>query len=193
MTKILLEANDNNVSASITPNLAEVHVLVLDLGYVPVKVISWMRAMTLIQLGRASAVEFIPGLFVHSGRGIAYPVPWVVSLTKIARQGKSFRNIKCSRKKIWERDGQRCAYCLKSLQYKDSTLDHLMPVSRGGRTDWTNMVCSCIKCNQYKGDRTPEEANMPLQVKPRVPTLSDLLRSAPSTPEPWRVFLVGKK
>ena len=48
----------------------------------------------------------------------------------------------------------------------DLTVEHILPVSRGGRHEWTNVVTACRSCNTRKGNRRPEEANMPLLYVP---------------------------
>jgi hypothetical protein len=40
------------------------------------------------------------------------------------------------------------------------TRDHLIPLSRGGSNDWTNVVAACSPCNTRKGNRLPEEIGM---------------------------------
>lgn len=74
-----------------------------------------------------------------------------------------------NRHAIYERDGGKCAYCQKSLDRRDATMDHVLPRSRGGQTEWLNIVLSCTECNTRKGDRTPTEAHMTLHSKPYVP------------------------
>lgn len=51
----------------------------------------------------------------------------------------------------------RCAYCECRLTDANRTIDHVLPVSRGGTDDIANLVLSCLDCNQLKGDRTPRE------------------------------------
>ena len=63
------------------------------------------------------------------------------------------------------RDGRRCAYC----DGPASTIDHVLPRSRGGGNTWLNTVAACGRCNQRKGDRTPAEARMPLRRGPSAP------------------------
>src|ERR687884_10993 len=46
------------------------------------------------------------------------------------------------------------------------TLDHIIPRSRGGTSDPENLCAACIACNQRKGNRTPDEARMPLLATP---------------------------
>jgi 5-methylcytosine-specific restriction endonuclease McrA len=69
------------------------------------------------------------------------------------------------------RDGRRCAYCRGHA----TTVDHVIPRSRGGTDSWLNTVAACPTCNHRKGDRTPAEARMPLLVKPHVPSWASVL------------------
>jgi 5-methylcytosine-specific restriction endonuclease McrA len=43
------------------------------------------------------------------------------------------------------------------------TLDHVLPKSRGGTNEWTNLVTCCSKCNRDKDNKTPDEAKMPMK------------------------------
>ena len=54
---------------------------------------------------------------------------------------------------------------------KNLTIDHVLPKSKGGKNEWTNLVTSCFKCNLKKGNRTPEEAKMEMKSKPHIPKL----------------------
>ena len=65
------------------------------------------------------------------------------------------------------RDGSTCQYCQTKLPARELTLDHVVPRSRGGGSTWENLVASCCPCNNRKGDRTPQEARMPLTKQPR--------------------------
>lgn len=69
-------------------------------------------------------------------------------------------------------------------------MDHVMPKSRGGEKEWTNIVACCKGCNNKKGDRTPAEAKMPLISSPRIPrwSIHVLLRDR-EIPEEWQQFL----
>jgi hypothetical protein len=70
---------------------------------------------------------------------------------------------------VWERDGGVCAYCGKSIPLAAATLDHINPQWLDGRTAWDNLVTSCIRCNQRKGGRTPDQAHMRLLYQPSIP------------------------
>jgi hypothetical protein len=79
---------------------------------------------------------------------------------------------KVSRLGVFIRDGFTCQYCGKKFSPKNLTIDHVIPRSRGGKTEWLNIVTSCISCNLKKGDRTPEEAGLTLIKEPRQPTIN---------------------
>lgn len=68
-----------------------------------------------------------------------------------------------SRREIVLRDGFACRYCGGPPPL---SIDHVIPYSRGGRNTIDNGVAACVPCNQTKGDRTPEEARMPLLPTP---------------------------
>ena len=57
-----------------------------------------------------------------------------------------------------------------------TTIDHILPRSRGGKNTWLNTVAACGGCNQRKGDRTPVEARMPLRITPAAPSWATLVR-----------------
>ncbi len=84
-------------------------------------------------------------------------------------------NIPLMNKYLFRRDQQLCMYCGQRFGREHLTRDHIMPRSRGGEDVWTNVVTACRCCNQRKGARLPEEANMPLLAVPFKPTFSELL------------------
>ena len=58
---------------------------------------------------------------------------------------------------IYERDGRKCFYCKKDLKYRQVTLDHYLPKSKGGKEEIYNLVLCCRKCNKLKGNRIPKD------------------------------------
>jgi 5-methylcytosine-specific restriction endonuclease McrA len=76
---------------------------------------------------------------------------------------------KFSLKGVWERDNGTCQYTGKKLHPHDANIDHVIPRSRGGKTDWSNCVLSHKEINSKKADRTPEEAGLKLLRKPADP------------------------
>jgi 5-methylcytosine-specific restriction endonuclease McrA len=68
--------------------------------------------------------------------------------------------------RLFARDRNVCAYCGGQFAEAGLTVEHIVPVSRGGRHEWTNVVTACRSCNTRKGNRRPEEARMPLLFVP---------------------------
>ena len=100
-----------------------------------------------------------------------YPVPTVVRLVRyVVTRWRHSRGPGWSRGGVLTRDGRRCGYCGGVA----STIDHVLPRSRGGANTWENTVAACGRCNQRKGDRTPAEARMPLRSVPRAPGWAEL-------------------
>ena len=79
--------------------------------------------------------------------------------------------VKFSRKNVLIRDQYTCQYCDEHFPPSTLTIDHVKPRSRGGTTVWENVATACKKCNAEKRDRTPHEARMFLNVRPRHPRL----------------------
>jgi len=78
-------------------------------------------------------------------------------------------------KTLFLRDHQICAYCGGHFKESELTRDHVLPTSKGGPDKWENVVTACEACNNWKADRTPEQADMPLLYVPYVPSKSEHL------------------
>jgi 5-methylcytosine-specific restriction endonuclease McrA len=71
---------------------------------------------------------------------------------------------------LFARDAYLCLYCGDEYSRHHLTRDHVVPLSRGGRDIWENVVCACFHCNSRKGGRTPQQAGMPLLAVPYRPS-----------------------
>ena len=71
---------------------------------------------------------------------------------------------------LFARDQGLCLYCGREFHRGALTRDHVQPVSRGGRDTWENVVSACFHCNSRKGNRTPQQAGMPLLAVPYRPS-----------------------
>ena len=71
---------------------------------------------------------------------------------------------------LFARDQHLCLYCGKQFSRQSLTRDHVIPLSRGGRDIWVNVVSACFQCNSRKGGRTPQQASMPLLAIPYRPS-----------------------
>jgi len=101
--------------------------------------------------------------------------------------------LKFSRENIYLRDGYTCQYCAQTFPPKQLTLDHVVPASKFGRKDWTNVVTACRACNHRKGNRTPLGAGMPLLSEPRIPNWLPIVQpqfDIENIPEEWRPYIV---
>ena len=162
-------------------------VLVLNKLWQVVDVCSVRRALCLLYLRHAQVVLKEGGSFYTFGfedwrdfsqdhfqdseiiRTITYKIriPRVILLLIYDRFPP--RRVKFTRKNIYKRDENTCQYCGKKFKPQDLNLDHVVPLSRGGKDSWENVVCSCVSCNLRKGSRTLAEAGMSLIRIPKRP------------------------
>jgi 5-methylcytosine-specific restriction endonuclease McrA len=122
---------------------------------------------------------------------LTFQVPSIIRLKNYVNIRKT-SPIRFSRENIYVRDKYTCQYCLGRHSAKDLTLDHVIPVSKGGKKDWDNIVTACKTCNQIKANRTPNEARMPLRVKPVAPQWlpqEELRISTRNAPDSWLLYL----
>ena len=76
---------------------------------------------------------------------------------------------------LFQRDAKTCIYCGDTFNLKNLSRDHIIPLSKGGEDKWMNSVTACKRCNNLKGDRSPEQANMPLLAVPFIPSRIEYL------------------
>ncbi|RMH82940.1 MAG: HNH endonuclease, partial [Calditrichaeota bacterium] len=138
-------------------------VLLLNQNYEPLSVCNAKKAIILIYLGKAEAVE-TDSAWVRSVN-TRMPLPSVVRLRRYARAPR--RRIVLNRKNLLIRDNYTCQYCNRRTH--PLTIDHVIPKHLGGKDTWENLVIACLPCNNRKGNRTPEQAGMKLINKPRRP------------------------
>ena len=189
------------------------NVLVLNKHYAAVRVISARRAFCLLFKRAAEVVSLEDRQYcshdfdswrevsefraqyerehhewVHCVR-FELAVPRIVRLLVYDRLPR--RDVKFTRRNIYARDNSHCQYCGKRFPTTELSLDHVIPRSRGGGTDWTNIVCCCVQCNVRKGGRTPKEAHLKLITQPIKPRRSPVvtLRLTSDKYASWRQFL----
>lgn len=76
---------------------------------------------------------------------------------------------------LFRRDADLCLYCAQNFSTGDLTRDHITPLSQGGLDVWQNVATACRRCNNHKGGRTPEQANMQLIAVPFVPSFAEYI------------------
>ncbi len=94
-------------------------------------------------------------------------IPKVIILSKFDKVPR--KRPRFSQKNIWIRDNYTCQYTGKKLKPGEGNIDHVVPRSKGGPTDWSNCVLACKKINAKKANATPEEAGLRLLKKPEPP------------------------
>jgi 5-methylcytosine-specific restriction endonuclease McrA len=168
-------------------------VLLLNVTYEPLAVVSVRRALALLTRGRVDAASE-ETIAIQSLAG-ALQVPTVIRLQRYVRVPS--RKAAWSRRGVLRRDNYRCGYCgVRSgegrgnllLSKPDFTVDHILPRSRGGKNTWGNTICACPSCNQRKGNRTPHEAGLTLLWEPKTPRVDYLIASG-EIPTAWKIYL----
>jgi CRISPR/Cas system Type II protein with McrA/HNH and RuvC-like nuclease domain len=139
-------------------------VLVLNFDYTPLNVTTFRRGFTLVDKGKAEVIKSDENPIVIGVK--KYVRPLIIRLLKYIKF--QTRKLRVNRNRVFKRDGNQCVYCGSK---KELTIDHVIPKSRGGTNEWTNLVTCCSKCNLKKGNKTPEEARMFMSSKPYVPNL----------------------
>lgn len=116
-------------------------------------------------------------------------VPRVIRLLGYDRLPQ--QHVKLNRRNLFARDNNQCQYCGKHFPTQELSIDHVVPKTQGGGESWTNLVCSCVRCNAKKGGRTPEQARMDLIKKPVRPRRNPLISVKLGHPryESWKAFL----
>lgn len=163
-------------------------VLVLNSTYEPINVCTTRRAVVLILKGVARTEERLEQDY-HSAR-TRLPVPSVIRLTDYVHI--PFERKSLSRKNILLRDHYTCQYCGKVFTPGELTLDHVTPKSRGGSSNWDNLVACCKRCNNRKGNMSPEAAGMRLIKRPQAFSLHvnrQIMRYLGRGDEKWRKYL----
>ncbi|MBM9622380.1 HNH endonuclease [Streptomyces zhihengii] len=143
--------------------------LVLNASFEPLSTVSLNRAVVLVLQDKAVVEQSHPALRVRAA-AVELPVPRVIRLCRYVRVPFR-RQAPWSRRGVLVRDQHRCAYCGR----RATTVDHVVPKSRGGADSWMNTVASCAEDNHRKADRTPEQAGMPLLHQPFVPSPAEAM------------------
>ena len=145
--------------------------IVLNGDYTFLNTVSWRRGVVLSLSGRTEVLKYADKV-LHRSDGSEILVPLVLRLIKVIRM--IYRNrVPYSKRNIMARDRHECVYCGSR---EELTIDHVIPASRGGKTNFENCVTACKPCNNKKNDRTPNEAKMFMRKHPYAPTISEFFR-----------------
>ncbi len=160
-------------------------VLILNQSYEPLTICNIKKAIILIYLGKAELVLDDSRKNVRSVSR-QYPWPSIIRLSNFIRV--PYKRVVLTRKNILRRDSYKCSYCGRGDL--PLTIDHIIPKSKGGSDSWENLVCACTSCNNKKGDRTPEEADMMLRNRPFKPSHIMFIKNVVGKlDESWKPYL----
>ncbi len=159
--------------------------MVLNQSYEPLTICTLKKAVLLIFLGKAEIVHKDEKKSLRTVK-MNFPWPSVIRISKFIKV--PYKKVILTRKNILRRDNYKCAYCGRSDIML--TVDHIVPKARGGNDSWENLITACTKCNNIKGDRTPEEANMKLLTRPYKPSHVIFIKNIVSKiDEKWKPYL----
>ena len=180
------------------PELGSTRVLSLDAGGRILDWISWQDAVCLYVRGAVAWTLGEPCLTVHGGFNRAMGRQSLIELHPIIASTGHCRDHAIdpapalTNAALFARDRQLCLYCGSHGMRGELTRDHVMPISRGGRDEWENVVTACVACNLRKGSRTPQQAAMPLLAVPYRPSwVEHLILSNRNILADQMEFLVG--
>ena len=176
---------DKNISLEKCPAL----VLNADyrpLSYYPLSLWSWQDSIKSVFLDRVTIVSSYDRIIRSPSFSMILP-----SVIALKNYVTPLRNPNFTRFNVFLRDKFSCQYCGSKTEL---TFDHLLPRSRGGKTDWNNVVTACSCCNVKKGGRLLERSGMMLQQRPYQPTTEDLHKNGKNFPpnflhESWMDYL----
>ena len=153
---------------------------------IPLSVITWQKAISHLVSGDATVLEWHDNWTVHSASWET-KVPAVMILNKFSKKKVGVRY---SKQNVFLRDGYMCQYCGTDVTRNTATLDHVLPVSLGGKSTYENSVCACGTCNANKGNNH----KVVPKVKPVKPTYYQLVAQRKKLPfelhhPSWAMYL----
>jgi 5-methylcytosine-specific restriction endonuclease McrA len=186
-------------------------VLVLNRHWQAINVMTVQKALVMMATDVATAMDF-------SNEGYFVPLKWrdwlalpvrpqddgIRTPTRLVRAPRviiavqfdkvPLKRPRLSLKNLRERDNHRCAYTQRLLKPHECSMEHVVPRSKGGVNEWSNVVLADKKINNLRGNRTLQEAGLTLKIKPHEPVakpFQETLRANLKFPE-WEFFVKKK-
>ena len=183
-------------------------VLILNKGWIAIRVRTVQDAIKLVFRERALFVDVDDYEVYNWEKWILLPIkeqnkiiqttrncirlPEIVVLIDYSKIPKY--NVKLTRKNLFIRDNFTCQYTGKKVNFENADIDHVIPLSKGGKNTWNNLVVASKKINRKKGDKTNGEAGLKLLKKPKKPTYTSIMIDPRmEVPEAWEKFIILKK
>lgn len=156
-------------------------ILALDVAGHPVEWLPWQDAACLyvrqqvLWTAGASIFTLRGGVNQHTKRQSELQLNSIIAVRGARAEFHVGHTPHLTNRELFRRDRHVCLYCGEHFGTSELTRDHVVPLAHGGRDAWENVVSACKPCNQFKGCRTPEEANMPLLALPYAPSRIEYL------------------
>jgi 5-methylcytosine-specific restriction endonuclease McrA len=152
------------------------------LSFVPLSTVTWQVAMRLLFTNKVKTLKTYDDWVVRS-QHTEWQVPSIVIMTDHVKWN---RGLKYSRNNVYLRDDftcqlqttWRCKEQHGKVKHTLLTLDHVVPRSHGGKTNWLNVCTSCKECNSEKGN---DHTIVPKR-KPHKPTYYEILNKRKQLP-----------
>ena len=148
-------------------------VLLINADYNPLGLITLHKALKLWSKGKIEVIKATKQIIRNFEQTIELFVPEVIRLLKYVRSIWR-KKVPFSKRNLLIRDNFTCQYCGKEIK-QDSSIDHIVPRSKGGMSSFDNCVMACIPCNNKKDNKSCAEAKMFPKHKPIVPTINEFL------------------
>jgi len=167
---------------SIVPNSSHL-ILRTDVSGMPLEWINYRDAARLHHLNQVAyffgikMYELRGGTNAHSGLRTRLPIHSIIATHGNSKAIAKARDYvpPLNNRTLFKRDAHLCLYCGKHFMNSDLSRDHINPVSQGGLDVWSNVVTACRRCNNYKANRTPEQAGLELLAVPFAPNYAEYI------------------
>lgn len=164
------------------PNSSQ-QILRTDVSGMPLEWINYRDAARLHYLDQVAyffgtmMYELRGGINAHNGLRTKLPIHSIIATHGNSKAIAKARDYvpPLNNRTLFKRDAHLCLYCGKHFIKSDLSRDHIKPVSQGGIDDWNNVVTACRRCNNYKANRTPEQAGMELLAIPFAPNHAEYI------------------
>lgn len=155
------------------------------ISFLPLSAVSWQEAVKYMILDRVDVLEWYDNWIVSSPSWETR-VPAVMMVKDYV---KNNREPRFSKYCVLLRDEFVCQYCATDVTRVNGTLDHVIPIKHGGKTNWTNIVTACSRCNSHKGHKFIKPKRKPYQ-----PTYYELANNRKKMPftvkhPSWEVYI----
>jgi len=157
-------------------------ILRLDVSGTPIQWMPWQAAVCLYSkdmvawTAGSEEFTFLGGTARATGLRSRITINSIVAVKRSSQIRRVRRGVPpLTNRELFHRDANLCMYCGAQHPDRQLTRDHVVPMSRGGRDKWSNVVAACRGCNTRKGNRLPEEAGMSLLAVPYVPNWAEFL------------------